>query len=72
MPKTGVRGSTAQGRASEKWANAAGALAELASLPDMRAVIRKSDDVGRFEPRESVARQEGVERFGKFRSRISS
>jgi rhamnulokinase len=43
------------------------ASGELASLADMRAVIRQSSDVGRFEPKESAAWQEGVERFGKLR-----
>jgi hypothetical protein len=45
---------------------------ELASLGDLRAVIRKSSDVDRFEPKQSVAWREGVERFGKFRSRVLS
>jgi hypothetical protein len=44
---------------------------ELASLADMRAVIRKSSDVGRFEPKPSAAWQEGVERFTRLRSRVS-
>jgi hypothetical protein len=44
---------------------------ELASLADMRAVIRKSSDVGRFEPKPSAALQEGVEWFGELRSRVS-
>ena len=47
------------------------ASGELASLADMRAVIRKSSDVDRFEPKRSVEWQEGVERFGKLRSRAS-
>ena len=44
------------------------ASGELGSLADMRAVIRKSSDVGRFEPRQSVVWQEGVGQFGKLRS----
>ena len=46
------------------------ASGELASLAEMRAVIRKSSDVGRFEPKPSAALQEGVERFEKLRSRV--
>jgi hypothetical protein len=34
------------------------ASGELASLADMRAVIRNSSDVGRFEPKQSAAWQE--------------
>jgi hypothetical protein len=44
---------------------------ELASLADMRAVIRKSSDVGRFAPKESAEWREGVEWFGKVRGRGS-
>lgn len=44
------------------------ASGELASLAELRAVIRKSSDVGRFEPEQSAAWREGVERFGKLRS----
>jgi hypothetical protein len=47
------------------------ASGELASLTDMRAVIRKSSDVGCFEPKQSPAWREGVERFGELRSRVS-
>ena len=46
-------------------------MVELASLADMRAVMRTSSDLGCFEPKEAVVRQEGVERFGTFRSRVS-
>jgi rhamnulokinase len=45
------------------------ASGELASLADMRAVIRKSSGVGRFEPQKTAAWQESIERFGKLRSR---
>ncbi len=44
---------------------------ELASLADMRAVIRKSSDVGRFEPKQSAAWREGMERFGELPGRCS-
>ena len=44
---------------------------ELASLADMRAVIRKSSDVGRCEPKQSAAWQEGVERFETLRRRVT-
>jgi rhamnulokinase len=47
------------------------ASGELASLADMRAVIRKSSDVSRFEPKQSAAWQEGMERFEKLRGRGS-
>ncbi len=43
------------------------ASGELASLADMRAVIRKSSDVGRCEPRRAAEWRESVERFGKVR-----
>jgi hypothetical protein len=42
-------------------------LVELASLADMRAVIRKSSDVGYFEPKQSSAWREGVEGFAELR-----
>jgi hypothetical protein len=45
------------------------ASGELALLADMRAVIRKSSDVGRFEPRQAAVWHKGVERFQKLRSR---
>jgi hypothetical protein len=45
------------------------ASGELASLADLRAVIGKSSDVGRFEPRYEAEWQEGVDRFGKLRGR---
>ncbi len=44
-----------------------GAGGELASLADLRAVIRKSSEVGRFKPKQAATWQEGVERFGKLR-----
>jgi rhamnulokinase len=47
------------------------ASGELASLAEMRAVIRKSSDGGRFEPKETAVWQEGVERFTRLRSRVS-
>jgi rhamnulokinase len=47
------------------------ASGELASLADMRAVIRKSSDVGRFEPKQAAEWREGMERFTKLRSRVS-
>ena len=47
------------------------ASGELASLADMRAVIRKSSDVGRFEPKQSAAWREGMERFGELPGRCS-
>jgi len=40
------------------------ASGELASLADMRAVIRKSSDVGRFEPKEAAAWREGGRGLG--------
>jgi hypothetical protein len=46
--------------------------AELATLAGMRDVIRKSSDGGRFEPKQAAAWREGVERFAKFRSRVSN
>jgi rhamnulokinase len=45
------------------------ASGELATLADMRAVIRKSGNVGRFEPKPAAAWREGVERFAKLRGR---
>ena len=47
------------------------ARGELASLADMLAVIRKSSDVGRFEPRQAAAWKEGVERFTQLRGSSS-
>ena len=47
------------------------ASGELASLADTRAVIRKSSDVGHFEPKQAVAWREGGERFEKLRGRGS-
>jgi rhamnulokinase len=47
------------------------ASGELASLAEMRAVIRQSSDVSRFEPKQSAAWQEGIARFEKLRSRAS-
>jgi len=43
------------------------ASGELASLADMRAVIRKSSHVGRFEPKQSAEWREGAGRFSKLR-----
>jgi rhamnulokinase len=47
------------------------ASGELSSLAEMRDVIRKSSDVGRFEPKQSAAWQEGIARFQNLRSRVS-
>jgi rhamnulokinase len=47
------------------------ASGELASLAEMRAVIRKFSDVGHFEPKQSEAWREGIAQFEKLRSRAS-
>jgi hypothetical protein len=47
------------------------ASGELGSLAEMRAVIRKSSDVGRFEPKHAAVWQEGVARFEKLRNLVS-
>jgi rhamnulokinase len=47
------------------------ASGEPASLADMRAVIRKSSHVGRFEPKQSAVWQGGIARFEKLRGRVS-
>ena len=44
-----------------------GMLVGIASLADLRVLIGKSSDVGRFEPRPSAAQQEGEERLTKVR-----
>lgn len=43
------------------------ASGELATLADMRTVIRKSSGVGRFERKQSAGSQEGEKRFRKQR-----
>ena len=43
---------------------------ELASHAKLRAVIRNSSAVGRFEPKQSTAWRKGAGTFGKFRSRV--
>ena len=47
-------------------------LVDLASLADLRAVIGKLSDAGHFETKQAAAWQEGVEKFGKLRSRVSN
>lgn len=46
------------------------ASGELATLAEMRAVIRKSCDVQRYEPQSAAAWLEAGERFAGFRSRL--
>ena len=47
------------------------ASGELTFLADMGSVIPTSSEVGRFEPKQPAAWQEGVERFGELRCRVS-
>jgi len=44
----------------------------VAQKGQARAVLRTSSDGDRFEPKQAAVWREGVERFAKFRSRVSN